>query len=134
LGADKTERESMSLIWNLLTAVFGFLMLMHLLATMAAVSIIFGIWMVLTGIHLIQLGWARRKDHSFGWFICIAGVLAVLTGLPMIFHLSTGAVGVSTLLGILVLLTGIALVLFSLIKKNLVGVVREKIEDLKSRV
>lgn len=132
LGADTSERSGMSLIWNILTAILGLLMLMHVLATMVAVSMIFGLWMILTGLHLIQIGWAQRKNHSFGWLILIAGVLAVLTGFPMLFNISTGAVGISTLLGILILLTGISLVLFAFVKKKAAGRMKDKMEDLKA--
>ena len=134
VGADKSERSGMSLIWNLLTAVLGLLMLMHVLVTMAAVSMIFGLWMILTGLHLVQIGWAERKNHSFGWLILIAGVLAALTGFPMLFNISTGAVGVSTLLGVLILLTGISLVLFAFVKKNVAGRIKDKVEDLRARM
>jgi len=134
VGADKSQRSGMSLIWNLLTAVLGLLMLMHVLVTMAAVSMIFGLWMILTGLHLVQIGWAERKNHSFGWLILIAGVLAALTGFPMLFNISTGAVGVSTLLGVLILLTGISLILLAFVKNDVAGMIKDKGEDLRARM
>ena len=51
----------------------------------------------------------------------------------IIFNIGTGAVGISTLLGLQVLLTGIALVLLSFAKKVVVGRVKGKIDSLRSR-
>lgn len=52
LASTSSERETGSLIWSLLTGLFGVLMLMHLFATMKMLTIIFGIWMLLTGYNL----------------------------------------------------------------------------------
>jgi uncharacterized membrane protein HdeD (DUF308 family) len=51
----------------------------------------------------------------------IAGVLSAVAAVMIVFDLGTGAVGISTLLGLQVLLTGIALVLLSFTKKILGG-------------
>jgi uncharacterized membrane protein HdeD (DUF308 family) len=56
----------------------------------------------------------------------------VVAGIMMIFNVGLGAVGISTLLGIQVLLTGTALVLFSFAKKALMGKVRDKVDSFKS--
>lgn len=131
-GADKSERDGLSLLWNVLTTVFGLFMLMNLFATMGAIAVIFGLWMLFTGLHIAQLGWTQRKNHTYGWVIFLGGLLAALIALPMIFNIGLGAVGVSTLLGTLVLLAGLALILFSLIKKKVGGKIQEKIENVRS--
>jgi len=64
----------------------------------------------------------------------IAGVLSAVAAVMMVFNVGTGAVGISTLLGLQVLLTGLALVLLSFAKKLLAGRVKDKIESLKSRI
>jgi len=51
----------------------------------------------------------------------------------VVFNIGTGAIGISTLFGLQVLLTGIALVLLSFAKKVVAGTVKDKIESLKSR-
>jgi len=133
LAADKPEREGMSLFWSILTAAFGLLMLLHLFATMKILSVIFGLWMLVTGVLLAQSGWSLKGKNSFGWVIVIAGVLSVVAAVMMIFNTGTGAVGIATLLGLQVLLTGIALVLLSFVKKIVAGRIKDKIESLKSR-
>jgi len=50
----------------------------------------------------------------------------------MIFNVGTAAVGISTLFGLQVLLTGIVLVMLAFAKKVVTGRVKDKIESLKS--
>jgi uncharacterized membrane protein HdeD (DUF308 family) len=132
LAADKPEREGMSLFWSILTAAFGLLMLLHLLVTMKTLTVIFGLWMLITGLLLVQSGWLLKSRNSFGWIMVIAGVLSVVAAVMMVFNIGTGAVGISTLLGLQVLLTGIALVLLSFTKKIVGDRIKDKIESLKS--
>jgi uncharacterized membrane protein HdeD (DUF308 family) len=134
LAVDKTEREGMSLLWSILTAAFGLLMLLKLLATMKILTVIFGLWMLLTGLLLVQSGWSLRSKNSFGWAMVIAGVLSAVAAVMMVFNIGTGAVGISTLLALQVLLTGLALVLLSFARKVLAGRIKDKIESLKSRI
>ena len=116
-----------------MTAAFGLLMLLHLFATMKILTVIFGLWMLVTGVLLAQSGWSLKGKNSFGWAMVIAGVLSAVAAVMMIFNVGTGAVGISTVLGLQVLLTGIALLLLSLAKKVVVGRVTDKIESLRSR-
>ena len=134
LAADKTEREGMSLLWSILTAAFGLLMLLKLLATMKILTVVFGFWMLLTGLLLVQSGWSLRSRNAFGWAMIIAGVLSAVAAVMMVFNLGTGAIGISTLLALQVLLTGLALVLLSFAKKVVAGRIKDKIEDLKSKI
>ena len=134
LAADKPEREGIPLFWSILTAALGLLMLLHLLATMKTLTVIFGLWMLVTGLLLVQLGWSLRSKNSFAWIMVIAGVLSAVAAVMMVFNIGTGAVGISTLLGLQVLLTGIALVLLSFTKKIMAGRIKDKIESLRSGI
>jgi uncharacterized membrane protein HdeD (DUF308 family) len=109
-------------------------MLLKLLATMKILTVIFGLWMLLTGLLLVQSGWSLRSKNSFGWEMGIAGVLSSVAAVMMIFNVGTGAVGISTLFGLQVLLTGLVLVLLSFAKKVVADRVKDKIESLKSRL
>ena len=62
----------------------------------------------------------------------IAGVLSAVAAFMMVFNFGTGAVGVSTLLGLQVLLTGLALVLLSFAKKFVADRVKGRIQSPKS--
>ena len=127
LSADKDQRESMSLFWSILTAAFGLLMLMNLFATMKTLTVIFGLWMLLTGLLLLQSGWALKNKNSLGWVMVAVGVLSIVAAIMMVFHIGTGAVGISALLGLQVLLTGIAQILLSFAKKAVGNTIKGKI-------
>ena len=131
LAADKSEREGMSLFWSILTAAFGLLMLLRLLATMKILTVVFGLWMLVTGLLLVQSGWSLRSKSSFGWIMVIAGVLSAVAAVMMVFNIGTGAVGISTLLGLQILLTGLALVLLAFAKKVVASRIKDKIESLR---
>jgi len=125
-SAEKEERESGSLLWSIVTILFGIVLLANLLATMKALTILFGVWLLIGGIHLIRSGLALRKEtSSSGLLIIVTGILAVIVALATIFKIGTGAVTISVLLGLQVLLIGIALVIFSIAKKT----IAEKIKD-----
>ena len=132
LVTDKVERESMSLLWSILTAAFGLLMLFSLVATMKTLTVIFGLWVLVSGLFLVIRGWSIKSDSSIGWVMVIIGVLSVVAAVMMIFRIDTGAVAISTLLGLQVLLTGIALLLFAIAKKIVIGKVSKKMEGLRS--
>ena len=117
----------MSLFWSILTAAFGLLMLMNLFATMKTLTVIFGLWMLLTGLLLLQSGWVLKNKNSLGWVMVAVGVLSIAAAIMMVFHIGTGAVGISALLGLQVLLTGIAQVLLSFAKKAVGNTIKGKI-------
>ncbi len=114
---NKKERESMSLVWSILTFIFGLVLLTHLVAAMATLSILFGLWILVSGILLIKYGWPLKAENQSGWIMVVIGVLSVLAAVLVIFNIAAGAVVISTLLGLQVLFTGISLVLLSFAKK-----------------
>jgi uncharacterized membrane protein HdeD (DUF308 family) len=132
LLTSREERENLPLIWSLATTIMGGLMLMNTFAMMKALTIIFGCWMLMAGLAIFSSGWNVRKSHSLGWGAVVAGLLAGLGGLGMIFNIKSGAIGISSLLGISVLLSGIAIILLALIKKTVVNAVRGAVNEVNS--
>jgi len=128
----KEERESMSLLWSVVTTVMGILMLMNVFTMMKLLTIFFGCWMLVAGLAVFRSGWRSRKEHSLGWGAVVTGLLAALGGLAMIFKIGAGAIGISSLLGVSVLFTGVAIILLALIKKATVNHVRGVVENIKS--
>ncbi len=129
--ADKSEKEDMSLVWSILTSAFGFLMLFNLVAIMKAITVIFGLWILVSGLLLLINSWSLKGGNPISWVMAVAGILSLLAAVMMIFNLGIGAIGISTLLGLQVLLTGIALVLLSFAKKMVMARVNKKIESVK---
>lgn len=132
--ADSVEKEEMSLLWSIFSVGFGIVLLMNLVVTMKTITMVFAFWMLITGFKLIQSGWLLKAKNPFGWLMIVAGLFSVIAAVMMFFNMGTGAIGVSTLLGLQVLFTGIALVLLSFAKKAVIGIVKEKIESLKSEI
>ena len=65
--ADKPERkEGMSLFWSILTVALGLLMLLQLFATMKILTVIFGLWVLVTNVLLAQSGWSLKRTN-FIW-------------------------------------------------------------------
>ena len=134
LVGDKEEREEMSLLWSVLTFVFGLLIVFNLLAAMKILTVIFGLWILLSGVWLFKNGWSLKSNNPGGWVMVIIGILSVLLAAKMIFDIGTGAIAIATLLGVQVLLIGIALILLSFAKKMLRGKIRDKIEACLNRL
>ncbi len=134
LVADKSDKEGMSLLWSIVTLLFGLLMLKNVLATMITINVLFGCWMIVTGIWLAQKGWGFREKTSLGWVIFIAGLLSTIAGVLTIFNLGVGAFGISIMLGLQVLLGGIALVVLSFVKKTFVAKISDRLETLRARI
>jgi uncharacterized membrane protein HdeD (DUF308 family) len=128
------EREEMSLLWSIFSVGFGIVLLLNLAVTMKTITMFFSLWMLITGFKLIQSGWLLRAKSTFGWLMIFLGIFSVIASVMMFFNLGTGALGISTLLGIQVLFTGIALVLLAFAKKAVVGIVKDEIESLKSKI
>ena len=125
LFADRGERSYGALLWSILTIVFGILMLLNLFATTRIVEILFGLWMVFLGLHFIEDGLVFKKHQPFRWATVIAGVLCIIGAVVLIFDLGTG-IGVSLFIGVQILLAGIALVIVSFARKELVDKILDR--------
>lgn len=127
------KNEMPSLVWSVVTTVFGLLILMNLFAAMKAIAIIFGIWVIINGASLLSLGWPIRKGHIAGWLLTVAGAISVVAGIMMIFNTAAGAKGIALLLGLHVIVAGIALILFALAKKVLAARLKTKVSTLMQK-
>ncbi|MFN8257065.1 MAG: DUF308 domain-containing protein [Bacteroidales bacterium] len=120
-AASSAERENMSILWSVITFLFGILLLSNILATMGTLSMIFGLWVLVSSVLLVKSGWLLKKVNPAGWFVVIIGALSVVAAVIMIFNISAGAIAISTVLGLQVFLTGVALILLSFTKKAVVA-------------
>jgi len=116
------DKETMPLIWSLVTCALALLMLSNMFTLMKAISILFGAWMLIAGLAVMMSGWKARKKHTVGWGAVVMGLLAALGGLGMVLNLNSAAIGISSLLGVSVLLTGISIILLAIIKKAVMTV------------
>jgi uncharacterized membrane protein HdeD (DUF308 family) len=131
LGSDGAEHRGLLILWSVLTALFGFLLLTNMLATMTILSMLFGVWMFAGGIRLSVAGWSLKDTQTFGWIVMLAGIISLVTGIMVILDIGAGATGISILIGVQVLIAGIALIVLSIVKKSIRGAVRGKVEELR---
>ena len=124
MAADRDKRNT-SLLWSLLTIVFGIVMLLNLFTTTRIVEILFGLWMVFLGLHFIEQGIVFMKHQSLRWVTVIAGVLCFLPAVVLIFNLGTG-VGANLFIGVQLLLGGIALIIISFGRKEVANRIMDR--------
>lgn len=129
--ADRGERNYSALLWSMLTIVFGIIMLLNLFAAIRIVEILFGLWMVFLGLHFIEDGLVFKKHQPFRWATVIAGVLCIIGSVILIFDLGTG-IGVNLFIGVQILLAGIALIIISFARKELVDKVMDRARHMST--
>ena len=127
--AGKGERNAGSLIWSIISLLFGLVILNHILTSAITITIIFGIWVIILGFNLISYGWIVKSSSGIGWVLVLMGILSVIAGLMMVFNVFSGITGAATIIGIEVLLSGIALIIFAFTKKSVVGNVKDALKS-----
>ena len=77
------------------------------------------------GLHFIEDGLVFKKHQPFRWATVIAGVLCIIGAVILIFDLGTG-IGVNLFIGVQILLAGIALIIVSFARKELVNKIMDR--------
>jgi uncharacterized membrane protein HdeD (DUF308 family) len=116
-AGEKPEREYLPLVLSILVFTMGILMIIFASTTLKILTVVFGLWCLVTGIMLIKHGWSLKANSSMGLVLVIVGVLSVVGALFVIFNVSVGAAVIGFYLGLQVLITGISLILLSVAKK-----------------
>jgi uncharacterized membrane protein HdeD (DUF308 family) len=124
LTVKNEQRDNSTLLWSIITLLLGILMVAKIGLTMKAITVIFGLWILITGIVLLFAGIEHRKTGALGWIMLLGGVLSIIAGFVIIFDMATGAAWISTLLGIQALIAGIGFILLAFIKRNLVNKIK----------
>ena len=127
---DKERRANGFLLWSVLTALFGLLILMHVVVAVKIITIAYGLLVLLIGFNLLNSGWRIKQDTFIGWMMVLVGLFSIFAGVKMIFNLDSGIAGSATIIGIQALLAGLCLVLFAFAKKMVVGKARSKLKSL----
>jgi uncharacterized membrane protein HdeD (DUF308 family) len=124
------SRETSSLLWSIGCIVLGLVLLTKTDFTLQLLSTIIGIWMIGTGAWLMQQAWTQRSNRFIAWIVFIPGLVSVITGIMAVFNRATGATVVSIIVGIQLLLVGIALVVLAFVKRKIVSIVKDKTAEL----
>jgi uncharacterized membrane protein HdeD (DUF308 family) len=123
----KDERDLSSLLWSMGTLIIGLLMVTKIVFTMKAITVMFGLIVVVVGIILLIDSINARSQWSKWWVVTILGIIILVLGIASILNISSGAESISNLIGISVLISGIGLVVLSLLKKYMVKLIDEKL-------
>ena len=116
----KAEKKNLfSLISSVVIALLGLTMISRIGATEKVITVIFGLLVVIAGVNIVIGSVKARNGFRFWWIPLLIGVLAVATGVQSMLRLQEGARSLTTLIGVSLLLTGVGLVILSLVKKRL---------------
>jgi uncharacterized membrane protein HdeD (DUF308 family) len=121
------ERDNSSLWWSIATLLLGILMVAKVGLTMKVITVIFGLWILITGIVLLFEGWGHRRAGAVGWVMLLGGILSIIAGVVIIFDRATGAAWISTLLGVQALIAGIGFIALAFIKRTVVKKLRSSL-------
>lgn len=125
------DRDTLDMMWSLASAIFGAVLLAKMDFAMHLLTNLLGIWMMLTGVWFIKNGWQNRQAGSPGWIMIVTGTLSIVAGILVVFDLTAGAIAVSTLLAIQLVLAGITLIILALLKRKIIGKVKAVAQQLK---
>lgn len=123
---DNTSKEHTTLLWSLVITVIGIFMITKIVFTQIAITVMFGLIVTAVGLILIMDSINIRNEWSKWWILTISGVIVLVMGITSIFSLSSGEENISALIGVSVLMSGVGLVVLSLLKKSLVNLVKEE--------
>ncbi|MGC1302012.1 MAG: DUF308 domain-containing protein [Caulobacteraceae bacterium] len=104
-----TARSSLHTAEAVLLIVLGLAALVLPVAAGLAAAVVFGVILVLSGVLGLVAAFASGGRHPRSWSL-VSAVIALLVGLLLLFHPFAGAVGLTLLLGVYLLVDGMALV------------------------
>jgi uncharacterized membrane protein HdeD (DUF308 family) len=119
-----SNRDKSQWVWILVLGLFdvvlGAVLVFYPLLTAMAFAILTGFWSIFTGVLQITAFFYVRKVHGSSWgLILVAGVLAIVLGMFLIWSPFSGAVALTYLLGIEAILVGFMSLIYSLRLKKI---------------
>ena len=115
----------------LLDIFFGCFLLFNLLGTAVALPVVFAIWVIIQGVAIAVQSFDYKKvGFPQWWVLLILGVAGAVLGFVGLKHLNITAMTLSTLIGLAIILCGLAYIL------AVVGVNRfeKKVEAVRDAV
>ncbi|MUL41667.1 HdeD family acid-resistance protein [Streptomonospora sp. PA3] len=109
------ESERPPLIWEaILGVVVGLVVLAWPLATVLVLTILLGLWAIVTGVFEILTAYRLRRDISGEWLYIFSGAVSVAFGLVIWIVPFGGAIAMSFAIGAYAIVFGAALIALSL--------------------
>ncbi len=122
------ERSISIMLGSCAMIIIGLLMITKMLITIKAITVLFGLLTAIVGWMVLSGSWNARKQWSLWWVVALLGVFTLITGIKSIFDVYAGAESISNLIGYAVLFSGIGLIFFSFLKRNLVNNIKNRIQ------
>lgn len=94
--------------------LFGIMCVLWPGLTVLVVTLLIGIWAIVTGVTEIMTAIRMRKEIQGEWLHVVAGALSVLFGVLVLVWPAAGALTVALIIGIYAILAGITLIVLSL--------------------
>jgi len=118
----KAEHKNLfSFLASIAIALLGLTMISRMLITVKAITIIFGVLVFIAGLNILSGSISSRKLFKFWWIPSIFGILAMIMGIQSVTRMQEGAEAITFILGVSLLITGVGLVILSLVKKRIHG-------------
>ena len=111
------RRSGVDAVWGVLGLVFGLLLIRHPFASVTAVAIFVGIWLVSAGALRIVRNFAVRESW---WHVALA-LLELIAGIVIISSPHVGFSALALLVGISFLLDGFGLILVGVLVRSVHG-------------
>lgn len=131
LFAFSTRRQNTGWGWQLgeglLDILIAIVLLLNVGLTIITLPYIFAIYGIITGIFwILQSTFFKKKGYSFWNLVLIGGLLSLIIGLLIFFHPFIAAITIVGIIGMLFIVHGIFLILFSFLVKRVKNVVKDK--------
>jgi uncharacterized membrane protein HdeD (DUF308 family) len=123
---EKKLRDSSTLYGSIAILIIGILMVSKVFVTMKAITILFGMLVIIVGMVLLAGSWNERLKWSLWWVIALIGAITISLGIKSIMDINSGAESIGILIGISVLFSGIGTILLAFLKKKILMAIRSK--------
>jgi uncharacterized membrane protein HdeD (DUF308 family) len=114
------ERSISIMLGSCAMIIIGLLMITKMLITIKAITVLFGLLTAIIGWMVVSGSWNARKNWSLWWVILVLGIIILITGIKSIMDVYAGSESISNLIGFAVFISGIGLICFAFLKRNIV--------------
>jgi uncharacterized membrane protein HdeD (DUF308 family) len=101
------------LIWGLISAVVGLLMLFQPAVTALVMTIYIGVWALMTGVMEIVAAMRLRKEIQGEWLLILGGLISVLFGIFVLMQPAAGMMAMLWVLATYAVVFGVLMVILA---------------------
>lgn len=112
------NRNVWSLIGGIVAGLLGLMMISRILITVKAITVVFGLLILFCGLNILVSSIYMRASFRYWWISSLVGILAIITGIQSVLRMQEGAEAISFLMGVSLLLAGAGQLILALVKKR----------------